>query len=99
MFTHETFGFESGFSVEIAPEFPGDGYWNCPTVGFDQNGATTSFLPRGEHLVVRFEADDGLQWVRSFAEGLVPFSGTFNCPCPSDLLVVAHGNSYLVHAD
>jgi hypothetical protein len=67
----ETLGFECAFTVEVDPEFPGDGDWGCPVVGFDRTGGVMpAFESRwGTPLVARVQPDSGQAWVAMFAAG------------------------------
>jgi len=94
--------FEPAFTVEIDPEFPGDGDWKCRVVGFDRDGATIDeFDSRwGTPVIVRIEPEAGHPWVAMFAAGgLGSLRGVFATPSPTALVVVADGLAYLVDVD
>ena len=95
----ETFGFLPNFSVEVDPEFPGDGDWRCPVVGFDRDGSIMSEFdsPWGTPLIVRVEPSSGPGWIGMFAAGgLGSQRGVFATPAPDLLAVVVDGLAYLV---
>jgi hypothetical protein len=47
-------GFSHEYRIELDPEFPGNGVWACPTIGFTASGIRTDFLdsPWGTPVVV-----------------------------------------------
>src|SRR5687767_1511778 len=94
--------FESAFTVEIDPEFPGDGDWKCRVVGFDRDGiAMHEFDSRwGTPFIIRVEPEQGDPWVAMFAAGgLGTLRGAFATPSPTSLVVVADGLAYLIDVE
>ena len=94
--------FEPAFTVEVDPEFPGDGDWNCRVVGFDRAGvAMDEFDSRwGTPFIIRVEPEEGDPWVAMFAAGgLGSVRCAFATPSPTALVVVADGLAYLVDID
>ena len=94
--------FEPAFTVEIDPEFPGDGDWKCRVVGFDRDGAAMEeFDSRwGTPFVIRIEPEDGEPWVAMFAAGdLGSLRGAYATPNSGALVVVADGFAYLVDVE
>jgi hypothetical protein len=92
-------GFAPTFDVECGAEFPGDGSWGCPILGFDRQGNLGEpFESRwGSPTVVRVQPHDADEWVGTFAAGgLGGLSGIYGCPSPRDLCVIADGLVYLV---
>jgi hypothetical protein len=71
----DTAGFEPAFAVDIEPEFPGDGEWHCPVVGFDRDGGVMpEFDSRcGTPFVVRMRPWLANAWIAMFAAGVAPF--------------------------
>lgn len=93
--------FEPADAIEIDPEFPGDGEWRCPVVGFDRDGdVMPEFDSRwGTPFVVRIRPRSASEWIAMFvAGGLGTTRGAFATPAPHLLLVVADGLAYLVDA-
>lgn len=93
--------FTSAYTFEVDPEFPGNGYWDCPVVGFDRTGAAMSpFDSRwGTPFVVRLRPDGGQDWVAMLAAGgLGGLRGAFPTPSPHLLAVVVDGLGYLIDA-
>lgn len=94
--------FDAAFTVEIDPEFPGDGDWKCPVVGFDRDGAAMDVFDSrwGTPFIIRIEPEEGDPWVAMFAAGgLGSLRAVFATPNPSALVVVADGLAYLIDAD
>lgn len=98
----EIFQFEPGFQVEVDPEFPGDGEWDCPVISFDRGGAVASDPETrwGSPLVVGIEPASSPAWVATFAAGGVGYlRGLFATPSPSILLSVVDGLAYFVDVE
>ena len=97
----EESAFCSAFTIEVDPEFPGDGDWDCPVVGFDRTGAVMAdFDSRwGTPFVVRVRPDEGQDWVAMLeAGGLGPMRGAFSTPSQHLLAVIVDGLGYLLDA-
>jgi hypothetical protein len=95
----ETFGFHPTYSVELDPEFPGDGDWKRPVYGFDRSGTIVDPFrsPWGTPLLVAVEPGGGSPWVGMFqAGGLGGVTAAYSCPRHTDLCVVAEGQAYIV---
>ena len=97
----EAFGFEPAFRLEVDPEFPGDGDWDCPVFGFDRHG---SVMPQfdsrwGTPFVIRVQRLRGPEWVALFAAGgLGSLRGAFATPAPNLAVIVVDGLAYLIDA-
>lgn len=92
-------GFQCAYTVGVDPEFPGNGDWDCPVVGFDRTGAVTpAFESRwGTPYVARVQPYSGEHWVAMFpAGGLGSLRGVFATPSPHLVAVVVDGLAYLV---
>ena len=88
-------GFNPSYTVEVDPEFPGDGDWGRPVFGFGRDGQLIE--PRwGTRFVVAVEPDDGTPWVGMFASGIAGVTGLLGCPRPTDLCVVVDGEASVV---
>ena len=95
----QTLGFKCAFTVEVDPEFPGDGDWGCPVAAFDRTGSVMpAFESRwGTPLVARVQPHSGQDWVAMFAAGgLGSLRGVFATPSPRLVAVVVDGLAYLV---
>jgi hypothetical protein len=95
----EALGFSPTFDVEADPEFPGDGNWICPVVGYDRDGTVMEdFDSRwGAPVVLAVSGKRVDRWVGMFASGgLGGVTGAFGCPSPTDLCVLADGLAYLL---
>lgn len=97
--TFETGDFEASYTVEVDPQFPGDGDWRCQVVAFDRDG---NVIPQvdsrwGAPLVLRIQPAAGESWVGMFAAGGVglPIHGAFATPAPDLIAVVVDGLAYL----
>ena len=93
--------FTSAYTMEVDPEFPADGVWDCPVIGFDRTGAIMpDFDSRwGTPFVVRIQPDGGQEWVATLAAGgLGLLRGAFTTPEPHLLAVVVDGLAYLLDA-
>lgn len=91
--------FGSAYTFEIDPEFPGDGDWGCPVVGFDRSGAVVSdFDSRwGAPFIVRLGPDGGQEWVAMLPSGgLGQLREAFVTPEPHLLAIVAGGLACLL---
>jgi hypothetical protein len=99
----DDFGFSHTYSVEVDPAFPGDGEWDCTTVGYNAEGAPTEFLDSrwGVPVVLRVTPQDGEDWVLSVSggNGLTSLRGIYATPQPEEFLVVVDGAALLVRAD
>ena len=98
----ERFTFATAYSVEVDPEYPGDGAWLQPTFAFDRDGIVVPDLhsPWGAPRTVRVVPDDATEWVGMFpAGGLGTVHGVYATPSPRALCVVVEGLAYLVQAD
>ena len=96
------FHFSAAYDVIIDPEFPGDGDWRCPVIGFGRDGRPQEdFDSRwGAPTVVEVIPIDGERWVAQFAAGgLGGVSDVYATPAPDRLCVVADGLAYLVDVD
>jgi hypothetical protein len=94
----QTFGFKTSYSVEVDPEFPGDGAWDVPVHRFRRDGSLSDeFESRwGTPVVVRVGTEGGA-WVGMFESGgLGGVTGVFACPGPNHLCVLVDGVAYLV---
>jgi hypothetical protein len=99
MVTDEDSAFVSAYTFEIDPEFPGDGRWDCPVVGFDRTGAAmANFDSRwGTPFVVRIRPDGGEEWVAMLAAGgLGGLREAFVTPNPHLLAAAVDGLVYLL---
>lgn len=97
--TLEDAAFASAYTIEVDPEFPGNGDWGCPAVGFDRTGAVMAdFDSRwGTPFIVRIHPDGGQEWVAMLAAGgLRTLRDAFVTPDPHVLAVVVDGLAYLV---
>ncbi len=97
----EDSAFASAYTIEVDPEFPGNGEWGCPVVGFDRSGAVMpDFDSRwGTPFIVRIQPDGGQEWVAMLAAGgLGHLRDAFVTPEPHLLAVVADGLAYLLDA-
>lgn len=95
----ETFDFDPAFTVEVEPEFPGDGDWQCPVVGFDRNGRVMAeFGSRwGTPFVARIRPRSASEWIAMFAAGgLGSLRSAFATPAPQFGAVLADSLAYLV---
>ncbi len=98
----EKFHFRTDYQVIVDPEFPGDGNWRCPVVGYDRDAAVVDrFEPRwGTPLVLEVEPMAGDRWVGMFeASGLGGTTGVFATPDSARLCAVVDGLAYVVKAD
>jgi hypothetical protein len=99
----EDLGFPHNYSVEVDPEFPGDGEWNCDTIGITANGLPTEFLNSqwGTPLVLRIIPNMGDEWVLSVSggNGLTRVRGIFATPRPDEFLAVVDGAGLVVRVD
>lgn len=95
-------GFTRAYEVETDPEFPGDGDWSCPTIGFASGGVHGPFLESrfGAPLLVRVRPIGGAEWVASFAAGSggTTFNGIFGSPSPDHAVIVVDGQATLINA-
>jgi hypothetical protein len=100
MISFDSLGFDSHYSVQVDPEFPGDGDWRVPVHGFANDGSLReAFESRWGPPSILCVTSSTLTWVGTFAAGsLGGVSGVYGCPSPDDLLVLASGVAYLVHA-
>lgn len=95
----EACGFESAFTVEVEPPFPGDGNWGHPVFGYGRDGlGLDPFASRwGTPVVLGVHPDTAPAWIGMFAAGgLGQLTGTFGCPGRDNLCVVADGIAYLI---
>jgi hypothetical protein len=95
----EAFGFATTYQLEVDPEFPGDGDWHCPVVGFDRSGRPMpEFDSRwGTPFIARIDPGKGEEWVAMFAAGgLGSLRGAFATPSPDLACIVVDGLAYLV---
>jgi hypothetical protein len=94
-------GFTSDYKIELDPEFPGDGDWSCPTIGFAPGGVHGPFLESrlAAPVVVRVRPTGGPEWVASFAAGSggTTFTGIFGSPSPDHALIVVDGQATLIN--
>ena len=99
----DDFGFSHTYSIEVDPAFPGDGEWNCSTVGLNADGAPIEFLDSrwGVPFVLRVTPQDGEDWVLSISggNGLTNLRGIYATPQPEEFLAVVDGAALLVRAD
>jgi hypothetical protein len=96
-------GLPHSYAVEVDPEFPGDGQWDCITIGFTADGAPTEFLNSqwGVPLVLRVAPNAGQEWVLSVSggNGLTRVRGIYATPNPEAFLAVVDGAGLVVRAD
>src|SRR5580698_7597501 len=95
----EESAFSSAYTIEVDPEFPGDGNWDCPVVGFDRDGSVMpDFDSRwGPPFLVRIHPHDGEDWVAMLAAGgLGGLRGAYTTPEAHLMAVVVDGLVYLV---
>lgn len=96
-------GFSHNYVVEVDPEFPGNGQWNCTTIGITADGEPTEFLDSrwGIPLVLRVAPDAAPDWVLSVSggSGLTRLRGIFATPRPDEFLAVVDGAGLVVRAD
>ena len=96
------FSFPTAYSIEVDPEFPGTGEWDCSTFNFSRDG-TLAASPEsrwGTPFVVRIEPDGGAPWVGIFAAGgLGGVRDALACPSPQDIAVIADGLAYVVDVE
>jgi hypothetical protein len=91
--------FVSAYTFEVDPEFPGNGEWDCPVIGFDRTGAVMPDFdsPWGTPFVVRLHQEDGQEWVAMLAAGgLGGLRGAFTTPEAHFMAVVVDGLAYLL---
>jgi len=99
MCVFDDLGLAHRYEVEIDPEFPGDGQWGCPSVGFTSNGDRTDFLANAAGLIVRFQTEQDGPWIASFSgTGGSRLRGLYALPCPDEILVVLDGAALIVNA-
>lgn len=99
--TFEVGGFQPGYAIEVDPEFPGDGDWGCPVVGFDRDGHVVEEFEShwGAPVVLRVVPEGGPVWVAMLpAGGLGSASGVFATPADSLVTVVAGDVAYVIDA-
>jgi hypothetical protein len=98
----EPLGFRHDYSIELDPEFPGDGEWDCQAVGFSAEGEPLGFLesPWGIPLVLRVIPQAGNDWVLSISggNGLTSLRGIYATPQPDVFLAVVDGAGLFVRA-
>jgi hypothetical protein len=102
MASFEVGPFEPAFSIEFDPEFPGDGEWDWPVIGFDRNGrAMAEFDSRwGTPVVLSIIPASGEAWIAMFAAGgLGGVRGAAAMPSPEQLAVAVDGLVYLVDVE
>jgi hypothetical protein len=96
-------GFRHNYAIEVDPEFPGNGQWDCKTIGIRADGEPTEFLDSrwGVPLVLRVAPDAGQGWVLSVSggNGLTRLRGIFATPRPDEFLAVVDGAGLVVRAD
>lgn len=95
----EALGFHPSYSVEVDPEFPGDGDWRRLVYGYDRSGTIVDPFrsPWGTPVVVAVQPPGDSPWVGMFqAGGLGGLTGAYACPQDTDLCVVAEGQAYIV---
>lgn len=98
----ELFHFSPSFRATVDPEFPGDGDWRCPVVGFGRDGAVQEIFESrwGAPTIVEVTRRNGVRWIGQFAAGgLGGVSGLYAVPNSLQLCVVADGLAYLVDVD
>ena len=98
----EEFHFSTGFDVIVNPDFPGNGDWGCPTIGFDRDGLVQEQFqsPWGPPTVLEVVLEGGGRWVGQFAAGgLGGVSGVFGSPGSRQLCVVVDGLAYVIDVD
>jgi hypothetical protein len=92
-------GFTNAYTIELDPEYPGNGQWDCPVVSFDRTGAVVSAIEWGSPFVVRIHPANSKDWVVILSAppgGLGPVRGAFATPEPHLLVVVVDGLAYLL---
>lgn len=91
--------FVRAYQVEVSPEFPGNGEWNCPVLGFDREGRVTEPFSSswGTVLVLRITPTSSVEWIASFAAGgLGGLTGCYGSPSPNHLIAVSDGSGNIV---
>jgi hypothetical protein len=94
--------FATSYSVEVDPEFPGSGDWDCAVFNFGRDGGIEPTLESrwGTPTVVRVEPDAAAPWVGMFpAGGLGGVRDVLGCPAPTNVVVVADGLGFLVDVE
>jgi hypothetical protein len=98
----ERFAFATAYSVEVDPEYPGDGAWPQASFAFDRDGSVVPELvsPWGAPCTLSVVPEAGLAWVGMFpAGGLGSVSGVYATPDPRALCVAVNGLVYLVQTE
>jgi hypothetical protein len=96
------FSFPTAFAVEVDPEFPGNGEWDCPVFNYGRDGRIEPAIESrwGTPMVLRVSPDASLPWVGMFASGgLGGVRATIGCPSPSTICVLADGLAYVVNVE
>jgi hypothetical protein len=97
----EPVGFSPDYDIELDPEFPGNGEWGCPVMGFDRDGSVIEdFDSRwGPPLLIRVHPGAGAAWVAMFASGgLGSLRTVVPTPHPRRFVAVVGGLAYVVDA-
>ena len=88
-------------SIEVDPEFPGDGDWNAPAYFFDRERIVSELFGDsrwGSPLVIRVTTDEK-RWIGTFTAGIGGVSCVVATPDPRRLCCVVAGLAYLVNVD
>lgn len=96
------FDAERTYAVEVDPEFPAKGNWDCDVYAFDRDGVVASeFVARwGAPTLLRVTPAHGTEWVGMYpAGGLGSLRGVYATPSPSTLCVVVGGAAYLTEVE
>ena len=87
------------YTYEVDPEFPGNGDWGCPVVGYDATGEPSSTFDShwGAPFVVRLSPSEGQMWVAMLpGGGLGRLREAFTTLVPYLFGVVVDGRVYLL---
>ena len=96
------FDAERAYAVEVDPEFPAKGTWDCDVYAFDRDGMVVpEFVARwGAPTLVQVTPKHGTEWVGMYpAGGLGALRGVYATPSPNTLCVVVGGAAYLTDVD
>jgi hypothetical protein len=97
----DNLGLPHRYTIELDPEYPGNGVWGCPAVGLTAQGTLTEFgeSPWGEPLVIRVRPNGAPEWILSIGGGNpTELRGLYATPSPDRFLAVVDGSAILVEA-
>lgn len=80
-------GFETNFSVDFAPEFPGSGY---------ESFYFTKGSGHKDCVTVEVTPLTGAKWIGRFEKGDEGTTGAFSCPEKDRVCIVANGQGFIV---